>query len=164
MGHSYVGYNQVGASQENMPNTRIYLKRFTIASQGYLAAIYAYVQQDSDNGHALMAGVWSDVAGSPGDLASHTPGQNGISFNLSEGAAGPWNARWLAIPCGIILAAGSWWYGVMRSDSQAGNLKLSYDVGADKYWDIGSVWLPDVNRYTLNTSARQYSTRASVLT
>lgn len=164
-----VGHDQVGASSEAFLQATTYVQKITVVTPGVLDSIAAYVQQGSDNVFGMTAGVWSDVAGAPGDLLAF---QNiaGAStfhydFTLEEGAAGPWNARWLAGSVGIYLPAGDYWIGVMR-DSNVGTFSIFFDAGgSDRRWTWGAAELAfnDAGRYAITNTGKTYSIRGTML-
>lgn len=161
--HAYVGTNAVGASWETLTNLRMHFKSFTLASAGFLGAISAYLRTSTDADTAVYCGVWNDSAGNPGILVGYNGAVQRNDLILSH-QAGVGAGRWLHMPMGIYLPAGTYWIGVMKSSS-IGNLDIAYDAGSDKYITFAGDYLVDATHtaLTVTTSARLYSIRASIL-
>jgi hypothetical protein len=162
--HSYIGYNTVGGSTENAVSFKTYAKKVTIASAGFLQTIQAYIDWNngSDSVGSLMAGVYSDSAGTPADLI-HLTSQTATSLLLDDTSGGGGNAvaRWHAVSCGLYLAAGDYWMAFMSVGTQP---RFYYDAtGSDRHYTAGGAWMADWGFYSPTTSANQYSIRGSFL-
>lgn len=164
MTHSYLGYNTVGGSAETMIQWRVYATQITLTAPALIASIGAHVRGKGSTDQQLRVGVWADSSGSPSELLATngaTVGTGGLY--LESVAATDGNYRWLHIPVGIYLTAGTYWIGVQAGGTSDCDLK--YDgSGSDKYWtstidditDGGSV-------FSISTSSNRYSIRANAV-
>lgn len=163
--HSYIGYNTIGGSTEAITSLRQYMKKVTLASAGMLTSVGAYVKQTSTGSVAMMAAaVLSDNAGDPDHILGYSMGGSadiqGTFLSNANGSAG--DARWLAMPIGVYLAAGDYWLAVMFSVS-AGH-DIYYDgSGSDRYFANAAVRITDSGWTTVTTSSNRYSIRGSLL-
>lgn len=153
---SYLGYDAIGASVENMGNWKAYTKTLVVTTPGFLASIQAYVSISSRAGsEAFSALLWSDNAGQPQTLLAMA------STTALARATG--TGRWLAVPIGIWLGVGT--YHIGFGASQVNNSQIAYDTGTDiTFQSAGSFFDDYVSGDTLTTTARQYSVRADWLT
>lgn len=158
------GYNTVGASQEQIQNAVVYLKKVTIAGTEWAYSIEFSLQGGADEYEVFQAAIWSDVSGTPGDLQA-VGGGNGSQtggFLLGEGSSGPYNKRWLAKPIHFKFAAGDYWIGggFLIGNNTTG-MKLDYDTsGSDrKYTASAGSSVADWGRFTGSTTSNKYSIR-----
>jgi hypothetical protein len=78
--HSYLGYNTIGGSTEAVTVRRWYAKKITVATDGIITSIGAYLDQTVAGATTqFSAAVYEDNAGSPRYvLATNTPVATGI--------------------------------------------------------------------------------------
>lgn len=165
--HSYIGYNVIGGTQETPGGGVIAVKQVVLASPGFLAAISAYIQNpNADTVIAVRAGVFTDSAGQPDVVMamSEPAPAAGTNFLGEDGPAGvgPWPSRWLHLPIGIYLPAGTYWIGFGAAGSN-GPIMVYDAGGSDRFLGTAIGWLADVGRYTNVAKSRTYSIRASLL-
>jgi hypothetical protein len=163
--HAYYGYNSIGANQATATRGKMHLKKITLAADGFLAAISAYVRNTGDNVMGYGAGVWADNAGAP-DILLATSGATGAYDTLlsHSSAAGNKTPRWFHLPIGIYLSAGDYWIGFGALFGISDKTEIYYDTGgSDHVYSAGAGWLADCPRYTVSDATYKYSIRASVL-
>ena len=164
LSHSYIGYNTVGGSTENITNLRQIMKKVTLATGGLVTEISVYVKQVT-TGTSLTAnaGILTDNSGSPELLIARGYGGSANDQNFlstANGSAGA--ARWFHVPVLAYLASGDYWLAVMLSTD--GTYQVYYDSGSDRYYTNGSIGrMSDSGWTTVTTSSNKYSIRASFL-
>ena len=155
---AYVGYNTIGGSFETAAsNSKHYLKQITLADDCLLTSIECYLDAAAGTCGGPSVGVLTDSSGAPDRVIAATPG---ILFLDLET-----NARWVAVPIGVWLVAGTYWIGVRIGDVGAAVLpQIAYDAtGSDRTYVSGvSAW-PDWDNGTGATTANQYSIRANTI-
>lgn len=163
--HSYVGYNTIGGSTENLVSSRVYMKKITLAANGFLASIGAYLQERDNGDHLgdVAMALFADNAGSPRELlATSTLSQIQLGLFSANGVQG--GARWFHKPIGVWCTAGDYWIAI-GFETAASGLRITYDgSGSDRYYTSGGFWIVDSGLYAVTTSANKYSIRASILT
>lgn len=165
LSHSYVGYNTIGGSSEATVLDQGYLKSVTLATDGFLASIGAYIQENGNDHIVGFAGyVLADNSGAPGIVISPPngfPSSTGFNFIPGANSGSQGAARWVHVPVGMWLAAGTYWIGIMPGVT---TMLVFYDSGSDVTSAAsGGNWIADGNRYTLTTTAKKYSLRADFL-
>lgn len=163
-GHSYVGYNSVGSSQETVTQNRWLLKKITLASAAMVMNIAAHIRVTSDAIVGAGVGILADNAGSPSYIiATNTQPSNYDFLPAQTAGAGNKLARWVHIPLSVYLAAGDYW---LAWACLFGNTatQIYYDTsGTDRYYTAGGRWFSDAEYYTVTTGSNKYSIRASVI-
>lgn len=162
-GHSYLGYNTVGAGDDASTLTagRTIAKLISIPADGYISSIGAYVKNDAGNVQGMGAILFEDNAGVPGSILALSPTPNIYTLLLTN------TYRWLHIPIGRWVPAGNYWIAVY-SHTTNNHINIAYDTGgSDRYWypGGGNIWMSDGNGgYAVINSTLQYSIRADFLT
>lgn len=157
---SRIGYNTVGASQEAAATTRVILKQVVLAAAGLLTGIEAYIDAGSGGDLIRLYGcVLTDNAGAPGSLSA--VGSAGVNF-VPQGST--ITARWLNVPIGVYLPAGTHWIGV---STQGSNIApdIYYDTGGSDRTLAGTS-VPSDWTYpglTQTTTTKRYSIRGTLL-
>lgn len=164
---AYAGYNTVGGSTEVMTAGKMYMKKITLASDGLLTDIEAYIDHSAvSEVQGFSAFLMSDNAGAPNSLiqVGGLVANQGIFLNT--------NARWFGFPIGKWLIAGDYWICVMRPFDPGSDIRIYYDgSGSDQVVVTGSVsfagfsnyWMADASLYSPSNSGNQYSIRANIL-
>lgn len=156
---AYVGYNTAGGSDENVTNLRVYAKKVTLASDGLLSSVEAYMSSD-DNVNTLRAAVFADSGGTPTTLIAVNTTQT-QKHHFYNGTAPV--KRWIALAVGKWLTAGDYWIAI-QTVKGGGTWNLAYDAtGSDRYYGAGGDWISDWGRYAATTTGNSYSIRASVI-
>lgn len=169
VGHSFIGYNVIGGSQENSTSNRVYAKKVTMVADGWLTTIDAYVDGgvNSDVVAALRAILYNDAAGTPDSvIGQYLPANTSFLPDDTNGVGGNLTARWVQMPVNAWLTAGDYWIGVQTGDNGAGSVafRLFYDaIGNDRFYTSGGFWVADWGWYAPTTSANSYSIRASIM-
>lgn len=167
--HAYVGYNTIGGTMENMSGYTVYAKKITLATDGLLTSIGAYVDQgqSGDTISGLAFGVWADSSGTPSSLIGQSGADNTLVLDSTSGAGGNTTGRWFHMPSGIWLTAGDWWIGVHTTGISASFRIAQDDVGSgshDRTYNPNNLHLADWGFYTPTTTTKRYSIRGSFLT
>jgi len=167
--HSYVGYNTVGGTVEDAVANRHIAKQVTLAAECVVASVAAYVRVDTGpDTSGFGVGVWSDNAGAVGNL---------IAFNMPRGAGSSGSPgapfvivasapRWIDVPLGVYLPAGTYWVGILTFALGSGGNRLNiyYDAsGTDRRFDSADSYIADGAVAAQTDTTRKYSIRASVL-
>jgi hypothetical protein len=161
--HSYVGYNSIGGTPEAWTNTQGRAKQIVLATAGVLLTIDFYIDQTANNVEGLpIAAVWADLTGTPGICIAASGGSQPTFFGQPPGTY-TYTPRWLSIPIGIYLAAGTYWIGATMAGGS--DVRLYYDgSGSDVTWSIGSgVFINDGGRWTNTVGSKKYSIRGSLI-
>lgn len=158
--HTYVGYNTAGGSNTSMVGGTAYMKKITLAADGWLGAIGVYIDHTAaTNVQTLAAWVMSDNAGTPDLVIGVGANWNSTSFFINT------TARWVDIAIGKFLTAGDYWLVVQRPTDGGSDLRIYYDgSGSDKTQAIGAAWNADGNLYSISSTTNKYSIRGSILT
>ena len=143
--HRYVGYNVVGASSEAWAATAR-AKQIWLAEDGLLASIAFYVGQAADSVYNTpVACVWEDVAGAAGRVIF---GGGPIAGAYYGGPQGTYSARWITLPCGLWLPAGTYWIG----GGTGVNCAIYYDAGGfDRTWTYSWNQEYKVGQFSVNS-------------
>lgn len=156
---SYIGYNTIGGSVEQATAGRQYMKSVTLAADSQLLSIDAYMSGQVDNFTSLAAVVLTDAAGVPTLLIGAAQAPSILMTNSTSGFPDP--ARWLSIPMGIYLTAGTYWIGIAFGNNY---FNINYDSGADVYQANTAGYVAGAHAsLTQTTSARKYSIRGNIL-
>lgn len=169
--HTYLGTSTIGGTAVTVTQDDAHTKAITVPSGGgLLTSIELYVKTNAANvGFAWAAMLYDDNgSGKPVHLlqAVFTPSWVLNMYRVS-GVAG--DARWVSLPVGRFLPAGTFHIG-FEIKSSAGNHNVYYDAGSDWRWGKGgNTFLSDApdtsgTVYTLVNSTRDYSLRAGLLT
>lgn len=157
--HSYIGYNTQGASVENGTNGIMWCTSVTLASAGLIASIGAYVKEDGDGTPEAVAALFQDNSTAPGIMLAEV-----LAPQASLKIGATFNQRWLHLPIGLWLAAGTYWLGFGSFTGNAQNMAIAYDgSGTDQKFTSANTWTADGGRYTLTTTTNKYSIRADFL-
>ena len=163
---AYVGYNTIGASQENITGRRWYLKQITLANDCLLTDIEAYI--DAANGvdqvDSFSVALFADNAGAPREILQYNESPAGSLLPDNVSGAGGDQARWFGLAIGRWLVAGDYWIGVASVEAAVGSLRIYYDSGgADPIFTAGGDWVTDAGFTTVTDSTREYSIRANTI-
>jgi len=163
-GHSYIGYNTIGGSQETITARRIYAKSVTLSADGFLASIGAYLTQSTDNVFDLSVAVFDDNSGVVGNLLGYNTNPS-ISLLMENTSGSTFTPNWIQIPIGVWLPAATYWIAVqLNIGVNTGTFKLYYDTsGSDRTFDPPGQWWTNGSRHTQTNSTRKYSIRGSLL-
>lgn len=162
---TYMGAQSVGASWESLTSNRVYAKKITLATDGLLTDIQAYLRNDAagtdDQVESFSVAVYTDVSGTPGLLIHQSQNPTvGMLLDAASGATGDGVGRWLGLSVGRWLAAGDYWIAVSALET-VNILQMAYDTGgSDRYYSSGGAWFTDWGFYTPTTSSNSYSIRA----
>jgi hypothetical protein len=159
---SFVGKNAIGASWQTMGVNRIYCKSITLAATSELIAVSAYMRPSTDNLATMIASVMDDNAGAPGKLVGFSGFPVGNTY-LSNSSSMPGAGRWVHLPIGATLAAGTYWIAISAS---AGVYDLAYDgSGSDKYFSPSGSYATGAypTAWAITTTAQDFSIRARIL-
>jgi hypothetical protein len=162
LSQSYVGYNTAGGTTDAVAVSsykQVY-KQITLASPGLLTSIDAYVKGNLTNVQALYCAVVDDNAGVPGKVIALNAGETNGGTTLVNVAMNA-TARWIALPIGVWLPAGTYWIAIT-----AGNeITLHYDgSGGDFTSVLGATWFePELVGGASTNSSRKYSVRGSLI-
>lgn len=155
--HSYLGYNTAGGSVEAMTQYRVFLKKISPGSDGFLASIGAYIQQNADNVVDLSVAVFSDSAGSPLRILAYNANP---AASIYPAISGSQTKRWVQVPIGFWVIAGDYWIAV-QSNAPSAHCDLAYDgSGSDRYYTAAGAWFTDAGHTSVTTGAIKYSIRA----
>lgn len=157
---SYAGTSTIGGTWETVTTRRVYLKKVTLAADGMLASVEAYIRQSGAAGSSISAGVYSDVSGSP-------------TLQIATGAGGsiypalgstPGSGRWMSVPLGKWATAGDYWIAVFFF---ANNQDIAVDTasGTDRIYTSNADTQADANGgvFTVTNTSKTYSLRANFL-
>lgn len=158
--HSFIGKNSAGASQFVGTANRWYIKKVTVASDGLLASIGAYVRMNGGQVGGLISAVFSDNAGDP-DLALTSLANTGSVNTIATSST--W--RWVQMPIGLWCPAGDYWLGISAANDTSSTFEFSYDTtgGTDRRFDPTGEWIMDPSDRTVTTTTENYSIRGSLL-
>ncbi len=146
---------------------RTYCKQVTLSADGTLIGIGIYVRPAIDNIGAIGVMVMADNSGEPGVLvaANSVPYQSPSiatgTIYLSNSSSMPGAGRWLHLPIGASLAAGTYWIAFV---SDVDRFDIAYDSGSDHYF-TGQYLMSGAypSAWAITTGSRSYSIRASVI-
>jgi hypothetical protein len=158
--HTYLGYNTIGGSTEAATAFRWYMKKITVASDGLLASVGAYLRNAANgNTPTVLFAVWEDNAGDPRYLFAASSPLVILPDHANDASAG--TARWFHQAMGLWVPAGDYWIGVQAS---AATLVLTKDgSGADRYYTTTYSGAEDAGYRTVTTTTDRYSLRASLV-
>lgn len=160
--HSYVGYNTIGGTTESSVLRKVYAKKVTLASAGWITSIGAYLKSDgADHVGALSVMLFEDVAGTPGKIIAYS-GLTKTDLFLQTAAATT-TARWVHRSLSYYATAGDYWIAVQ--DITATNHMVMHrdGSGSDRTYTSGGDWAADWGFYTPTTTSNTYSIRASLI-
>lgn len=164
--HSFLGHNAIGASWETMVQNQPRLKKITLATDGMVAGLAAYMRNNgTENGQHYRACLYTDNAGTPDQVIFARHNDSGFGIYLHPAlSTSPGPGRWVGFSLGMWLTAGSYWVGVDTSDS-TNAVDLAYDAsGTDVTGNAGGIDILGDNGYeTFTTTTKNYSIRASLL-
>ena len=167
LAQSYIGYDAIGGSTDvSSANTiKQFAKRVVLSSPGFLAGIDVYIKGNASNVSAIGAGVFTDNSGVPGNviagigLTERSPFSGTSDWNLTYNLSV--TPRWVTIPVGIWLPAGTYWIVVQSGGIAAGAITHYYNSGGSDYTKTaGGTFWGDTGG---TNSGREYSIRATIL-
>lgn len=156
---AYAGYNTEGGSFESAGvNSKVYAKQITLANACLIPSIGAYISSASGSAFGPAVALYSDNAGTPDKFLGGP--DEGVLVNLNA------TARWVDMPLGIWVPAGTYWLLVRTTDQGASVVcQIAYDgSGSDKTAQgTANVW-PDWSNFTsATTTSNKYSIRANTI-
>jgi hypothetical protein len=160
VGRSFIGYNTVGASFENITVNRQYMKKLTLASAGTIMSIDIHIKATNTDPTGFMVHVLQDSSGLPTLVrAASAVFATSAGLGLKGGNA----ARWVAFPIGAYLEAGDYWIGFTSTAVGTSVIAIAYDTsGSDRYFTIGPYAL-DGDYASTTDSTRKFSIRGNFL-
>lgn len=162
LSQSFIGYNTAGGSFETLTAKRAFFKSVTLAATSTFQSIDVYMRPSTDNVGGISIMICADNSTAPGVLlAGNSSAANG--FYLSNSASMPGAARWVSIPIGATLAAGTYWIGFMSDQTV---YDVAYDgSGSDQYFTASLFLVTGAypTAWAITTGTRKYSIRASIL-
>lgn len=163
--HSFVGRNAVGAAQETLVSLQWLMKKITLASSGLIVSIGASLQVQSSAVDNFLVALFADNAGSPRELLSASGDIKSSATLLLTTVNGQGVRRWFHRPVGYYAAAGDYWIGCSVGSDAAIDTRIDLDTtgGTDRTYTSGDLWVADAGFYTVTTTVKNYSIRASVL-
>ena len=128
-----------------------------------------YIKYKASTATSLRAGVYDDNSGNAKNLQGFggiMPGTSGLYLEKTGGVDGDF--RWLHIPIGIWLPAGTYYLGVQCGSLDSGSnssTTIGYDAsGSDKIWTSTIDDLTDAGTvFAISDSTKKCSIRGSVL-
>lgn len=161
---SYSGYNTIGGSNEVWGASTTRLKLITLASDGFLASIDFYLDQNANNVNSNIAvGVWTDSTTTPSLLIAAPAGSAQIQFMGQPPGTYTYTPRWVAVPISVWLPAGTYWIG--GGMAVGTSMRIYYDgSGSDVKWTWSAgAQLADGQRFTNTVTTQKFSIRGSIL-
>jgi hypothetical protein len=164
LAQSYVGYNAAGGTTDAVGSGawKQVFKRFTLSQPALVSSVDAYVKGNAANVATLFASVWDDNAGVPGKIVALGPAGERLAASTNDqlfNAAFTATARWVAVPVGVYLPAGTYWLAINGGSF----LTLHYDSGGSDYTASEvATWFNETS--TKTNSSRNYSLRGTVFT
>jgi hypothetical protein len=158
---SYIGYNTTGGTTDAIGagSWKQVYKKVTLAAAAQLLSIEAYIKGNASNVQALGVVVLDDNAAVPGKVIGIAGGQaisaGGQIANLAMSTV----ARWVAVPIGIYLPAGTYWIGIMSGNG----ITLHYDGSGADYTQTTAVTWNQAELTAPASSTRTYSIRGNIL-
>lgn len=152
---STLGTTSIGGSFESNTPSAIYMKKITLASDGFLASISFHIKGNASGTIVgISAALRADAAGTPGDyigwdsIAPYDAGGSGVyNYGIYLSSTG----RWFTVPIGKWLAAADYWICAVFSPTQTNGTQIAYAgsggdrvqqppsaVGAVKDSDVGT--------------------------
>lgn len=169
---AYVGYNTIGGSFEAPGSNTVYAKSVTLAQDALMTSIEAYVENDAaaadDQVENFSVAIYSDNAGAPDRIIAYcatggTAGGANLLMDNTAGGGGDGAPRWLGVPIGTWLPAGTYWIAVACLDTRT-SFRIAYDgSGADRAYTSGGGWFADWGFYSPTTTSNRYSIRANTI-
>jgi len=165
--HAYLGYNTVGAAQQNMTINRWLWKKISAPSAGLIFGVSFYMRQTGNSVSSFGVALAADAEGAVSTLLAYNTLSSNYDVLPSEvtGASNK-TPRWLHLPLSFYVpAAGDYWVGVALLHSGSGTpQQIYYDTdGADLYYASGGRWVADGEQYAQTDSTYKYSIRTSFL-
>lgn len=161
--NTYVGYNTIGGTTDAVSagTFKFVFKQVTTSNDGLLASIDTYLKGNNTNAQGIRPFVTDDNSGAPGKI---------IAMNTAPGSSyQAWlntTPRWVAVPIGVWLPAGTYWFGVsgfsavtFYYDGSGGDYTsaTNTDSAPDFESGVGSAITP-------TNSSRTYSVRGALIT
>ena len=167
LSQSYAGTNSIGGTFEAMTSRRVYAKQVTLANDCLVTAIEAYVDGGTAESKvdSLSVAIYSDAAGTPDSIVAYSVNPtSSVALDDTSGAGGNTTGRWLGVPMGKWLTAGTYWIAVASLDSLTEGQRIAYAAsGSDRYYLAGGDWFTDWGFSAPTTSTRDYSIRANLV-
>jgi hypothetical protein len=140
-----------------MANGKFFCKKVTLATDGYIDSITAWLKQSTAGQFSIAVAVWTDSSGPVTTKAGFANASS--SFKPSSG-----NYRAYTTPVGVWLTAGDYWIGVAQFNASAGSLDLAYasGTGSDKTLTATGSWIQDSSGATIATTTNDFSVYADV--
>lgn len=163
---SYVGYNTVGASWENIGGDRCIVSKITLASAGTIISVEAYLRQSGPNAAPVWGVVYTDNSGTPDKviMVSSSGAVNASTgFYLNNSGTNPGPGRWMSLGGGIYLPAGTYWIGVFQASVAETDIAYDSGAGADRFYDSNTTGVTDWGLFAPTTTTKAHSIRASIL-
>jgi hypothetical protein len=160
---TYVGTNSVGGSTDALTTARIWiLKQIVLAAAAFIPSVEIYCSGNATNPTFGWYSVLATDNGSsaPGVLLSVGAGGEAQSAGIFMDSS----YRWVSVPLGAWLAAGTYWIGACTDVTQFNHPNLKYDTpgGVSDVYGAPPSYLGESGGWPTNTG-RSYSLRAPVL-
>lgn len=161
---TYLGYNTVGGSYEAVSGTNYYAKQITPTQSGIIMSMGAYIKGDGTHAATIGTQIVADSSGAPSGtvlhatIAPYSSGSAALNTFISS------TARWIDIPVGLYVTAGtSYWLVFALGDGGGGGngaMNIAYDTGSDYKWAPGSTYYIRDASPSYSNNSRKYSFRA----
>jgi hypothetical protein len=119
---STLGKTSVGASFKTARG--VYLHKITLATDGSISAVRAYVKGDGSSLVGCEGVVYADAAGAPTNLLHNGGSENDGNWSIMNTTA-----RWMTFAVGGLWVAADYWIGVFLASGADSRIQLAYDTG-----------------------------------
>ncbi len=161
--HTTLGTTSIGASFQGARGT--YLKKITLASAGYVAAIWAGIKGDATNLQGVAAAIYNDSGGAPINvIALGGPALVGDSSTYATGAKLNTTARLVSFGVTAWLAAGDYWLAIKLFGGADNQIYLAYasGTGSDSTQAAVTTWA-DSSVTSISTGTNDHTIYADIL-
>lgn len=160
---STIGTTSIGGSFRS-PTGTTYLKKVTLATDGFLASIMVGVKGDGANNGGINVGVLSDSAGVPVNvLAGASWSFNAAAGTINYGFLLNTTARTITVPVGVWLTAADYWLAATINTNSAGGIQMAYSAGTGSDKTQAIQRLSDVSFISTSNTTDDHSIAANIL-
>lgn len=157
-----VGTTSIGASFDG--TRRMYLKKVTLASAGFLASIIVGTRGNANNTTAMTVGVMSDNSGTPDSVIAVSGAIQKESDNSSmTQLLMSTTARSVHMPLGAWLTAADYWLCVILNSAADSRSDIAYSSGTGSDRTRAGFVFVDHSVLASSTGTNDYSIAASIL-